>query len=125
MYKTDFACTYQLHENCDQEDMYRIQLLQAFGIERWDDVKVENIMNNLYISLKENGDIKNIIDVAKKSESLKLMITLLGCDDNDVFKLLFKYELFDITHKCVCDILNFNTISRENKNMVIERLNSC
>lgn len=125
MYKTDFACTYQLHENCDQEDMYRIQLLQAFGIERWDDVKVENIMNNLYIGLKENCDIKHIIDVAKKSDSLKLMITLLGCDDNDVFKLLFKYELFDITHKCVCDILTFNTISRENKSMVIERLNSC
>ena len=33
-YQTDFVCTYQI---ADDDDLYRSQFLQAFGIEDWND----------------------------------------------------------------------------------------
>ena len=33
MYSTDFICTYKLLPDEEQEDLYRIQYLQAFNVE--------------------------------------------------------------------------------------------
>ena len=40
MYITNFACTYKLHDEEDQEDVYRAQFLQAFNLNEWDDNKI-------------------------------------------------------------------------------------
>ena len=96
MYKTNFVCTYQLHDEDEKENMYRIQLLQALGIDIWDDVNVEGVMNQLYNNLKENNNFQHIIRAAKKSKSLETIITILDCDDFDVFKMLFRYDLLTL-----------------------------
>ena len=123
MYITDFVCTYQLHKEAETEHIYRVQLLQALGIDIWDDIKVESVMNELYNKLKENTNFHNIIHIAKTSKSLETIITILNCNDFDVFKMLFRYDLFDITHKCICDYLNKNIILPENERILIQRLN--
>lgn len=117
MYVHDFICTYKLHEKDDQELMYRIQLLQAFGLKTWNDAEVETTIHTLYDELKENTDFQEIILDARNSNSLKMILALTGSDDLDVFKLLFKYELFDITHKCLCDYSKLKTITPENKKL--------
>ena len=37
MYNTEFVCTYKQHDEDEKDDMYRIQLLQVYNLDRWDD----------------------------------------------------------------------------------------
>lgn len=122
MYVDDFICTYKLHEENDQEIMYRTQFLQAFGLESWNDKKVEEMMFKLYESIKMLKDVKEIIEKAKASEQLAMLLLFSGTDDKDVFKLLFKFELFDFTHRCICDAINERKISKINKEFLLNNL---
>jgi hypothetical protein len=123
MYVDDFICTYKLHEEeCDKEIMYRTQFLQAFGLESWNDQKVEENMHQLYESIKMLKDVKEIIEKAKKSKELEMLLLFSGTEDKDVFKLLFKFELFDFTHRCICDAINKREISKNNKDILLNNL---
>ena len=125
MYCSDFICTYKLIENeSESEQLYRIQFLQAFQSENWDDDIINNKMKDLYENIKDNTVINDIINNIKKSKNLEMMITLLGDDELTLFKLLFKYELFDFTHKCICNILNNDNenVTNENKGILINNL---
>ena len=125
MYCADFICTYKLLENeSESEHLYRIQFLQAFQSENWNDDIINDKMKDLYENIKDNTNIKDIINNIKKSKNLEMMITLLGDDELTLFKLLFKYELFDFTHKCICNILNNNNenVTNENKDILINNL---
>ena len=44
-YDSNFVCTYK---NLDDDDLYRIQYLQAFKLNNWDDNKIMKITNKLY-----------------------------------------------------------------------------
>ena len=125
MYCANFICTYKLIENeSESEHLYRIQFLQAFESENWNDDIINDKMKTLYENIKDNANIKNIINNIKKSKNLELMITLLADDELTLFKLLFKYELFDFTHKCICNILNNDNenVTNENKEILINNL---
>ena len=125
MYCADFICTYKLIENeSESEQLYRIQFLQAFQSENWDDDIINDKMKYLYANMKDNTVINDIINNIKKSKNLEMMITLLGDDELTLFKLLFKYELFDFTHKCICNILNNDNenVINENKRILINNL---
>ena len=125
MYCANFICTYKLIENeSESEHLYRIQFLQAFESENWNDDIINDKMKTLYENIKDNANIKNIINNIKKSKNLELMITLLADDELTLFKLLFKYELFDFTHKCICNILNNDNenVTNENKDILINNL---
>jgi hypothetical protein len=125
MYCADFICTYKLIENeSESEQLYRIQFLQAFQSENWDDDIINDKMKYLYDNMKDNTVINDIINNIKKSKNLEMMITLLGDDELTLFKLLFKYELFDFTHKCICNILNNDNenVINENKRILINNL---
>ena len=125
MYCADFICTYKLIENeSESEQLYRIQFLQAFESENWNDDIINDKMKTLYENIKDNTVINDIINNIKKSKNLEMMITLLGDDELTLFKLLFKYELFDFTHKCICNILNNDNenVINENKRILINNL---
>ena len=50
MYQTDFICTYKLmDEEFSRNQLYRIQLMQAFNLEECDDDIVNKIIKSLYI----------------------------------------------------------------------------
>lgn len=122
MYVTDFICTYKMHESEYQEIMYRIQFLQAFGLEEWNDEHVADNMEQLYNALKEKEDLKEIIVTAKKSKHLEMIMAMTEGNDSTVFKLLFKYELFDATHKCLCELITTNKITSINKTQLSQLL---
>ena len=56
MYLTDFVCTYKLHEDSETDDVYRLQFLQAFCLDNWDDEKIEKETKNLYETVTQKVD---------------------------------------------------------------------
>ena len=122
MYNSDFVCTYKSHEDEDQEAMYRVQFLQAFGIARWDDDEVSRITSELFDELKELEDMKEILCKAKESEQLQLFLSIIGNDDPSVFRMLFKFELFDLLHRCISDAKRSGKIEMENKTALLNNL---
>ena len=122
MYKTDIICNYKQHENDDQEDMYRIQFLQAFDLDIWDDKIINDITYDMYDKVKDNADISLIINAALKSEKLTTIKQFLGDDDITIFKGLFQYDLFDLFHLCLSDLANSNVIRVINKDNLINNL---
>jgi len=130
MYITDFICTYKkMDSDSDKEILYTAQLLQAFGLERWDDKVVETIMNELYTRLKEDEQFRLILNTAKNSPKLGMMISLMFQEealaerlDSVIFTLLFNYDFFDLMHKCICEHMNNGFMKRYTYEDIMEQL---
>ncbi len=109
MYCTDFRCTYHLCEDEDeQEDIYRCQLLQAFEMEEWDDDVINKKTDELFNKIKEIKEFDVIFEKLKNSKNYVLFLWVMGQDKLTLFKLLFKYELFYLTHEILCSYFNNN-----------------
>ena len=119
MYQADFICTYKLMENeLDQEDLYRIQLLQAFDLNDWDDEAINAIILDLYARVSH--EFKEIFEKARRNETILEMLAFFKLsgekrlEENDIiFKLLFKFEYFDLLHRCIVDFLLNQTIQHK------------
>ena len=122
MYQTNIICNYKQHDNDDQEDMYRIQFLQIFQLDIWDDKIINEISNDMYNKVKNNPDINTIINSAKKSDKLTTIKQFIGDDDITIFKGLFQYDLLDLIQLCLCDLINSNEIKTINKDNLINNL---
>ena len=122
MYIHNFICTYKLHNDIDQDDMYRAQYLQAFGLEEWDDQKIENSTKILFDQLNTRVDLSDIINKIKTTEKFNRILQFMDTDDYSLFKLLFIFELFDLAHQCFCDILNKDIADIKNKNILLDNI---
>jgi len=122
MYQTNIVCNYKQHDEDDQEDMYRIQFLQIFDLDIWDDKIINEISNDTYDNVKTNTDIISIINTAKNSDKLTTIRQFIGDDDITIFKGLFQYDLLDLFHLCLCDLVNSNEIRTINKDNLINNL---
>ena len=127
-YQTDFICTYKLMEDeFSQDYLYRVQLLQAFGIDRWDDDKINAITNDTFNAIKDTDTFREIIETAKQNKDMMNILTLISVEDNInhdelLFELLFKYEFFDLTHKCLCEQLRNGRVSDATKDVLLNVL---
>ena len=113
IYQPDFICTYKLMDTPeDQEQLYRIQLLQAFDLQTWNEEQINDTMIELFSLLVINADFKNILEKAKENKEIIDLFERLNIvnDDDLVFTMLFKYEYFDLLHSCIADILMFDSI---------------
>ncbi len=119
MYQSDFICTYKSMDNdYDQEQLYRIQLLQAFDLNEWNDDRINTTIGELYAQLFNRIEFKEIFVKARQNPSIMEMIDLFKLsgverleEDDIIFKLLFKFEYFDLLHRCIVDFLLTDTIS--------------
>jgi len=112
MYQTDFICTYKnIDDGAEQEDLYRIQLLQAFELEIWDDKKVNTITEGLFNQMASTNGMKDIIKKCREFPDHAMLVSMMGSDDLTVFRLLFKFELFDFMHRCIVEYITTGTIS--------------
>ena len=110
-YQTDFVCTYQI---ADDDDLYRSQFLQAFGIEEWND-NIIAIKTDALFKVVEK-DFEPILACLRsgKTRFTHLMIMMGQHLSNDnLFRLLFVYDLFHLTHRCICDIINDGAVNEE------------
>ena len=97
-----------------QDQLYRIQLQQAFNLEQWDDAKINSILEELLPTLlSSSNDFKKIFDKAKENKNIVEVLTNTGLLDEDnensnddiIFKMLFTYDYFDLVHWCLCNYL--------------------
>ena len=111
MYHADFICTYKLMDNLEeQEKLYCIQLLQAFGLDSWDDDIVNNSLLELYLEMQDDNNLQAILLKISNEESLQLLINMAQSDVHSaldkqmvLFNLLFQYDTFDLIHRCIID----------------------
>ena len=94
MYHADFICTYKMMEDVDdQEQMYRIQLLQAFGLNHWDDEQVIPVVMELYNDLSKTDEMNLIYNKARQNPIIQEMLTIFSDEsligDDIILNLLF------------------------------------
>ena len=122
MYNTDFVCTYKQHDEEEHDDMYRIQLLQVYNLDRWDDDVINNTKASIFNKYKDNLDMKEILNKASDSDKLSNIKLCIADDDLTIFTGLFQYELFNLIHLCICDLEKSSKISALNKSNILNNL---
>jgi len=115
MYITDFVCTYKHHDIEDQNKMYQQQFLQAFDLKEWNDKIINNSVEEIYNKIQANQDIKDILNAIKKQEENSILMLMMGSDDIGIFQSLFRFELFDITHRLLCTLLTTDKVDKNHK----------
>ena len=119
MYQADFICTYKWMDNADdQEQMYRIQVLQAFDLNEWNDISINATIAELYATISCGREFAEIFTKARQNPAMREMLEMFQMsgeerldEDDIIFKLLFKFEYFDLLHRCIVDYLLNNTLS--------------
>ena len=95
MYDSGFICTYKM---LDDDDLYRIQFLQALELKKWDGDKIDKTLNKIQ---------KICVDYTEIHEAIQAM-----GGGGYGFLLLFSYDYFDAMHLCLCDILTKKEIQK-------------
>jgi hypothetical protein len=124
-YHHDLVLTYKMIEDIDDQDtLFRIQFLQAFGItdDEYHPEIVSTIIDDLYERFRENSGIRSILE----SHPLFLARSKKECTGNDydddtatttdeeienpassndnsemIFCMMFSFQLFDLFHTCM------------------------
>tara|TARA_B100000242_G_C42969398_1_gene449768 strand:- start:37 stop:456 length:420 start_codon:yes stop_codon:yes gene_type:complete len=126
-YNLDFLCTYkEFDDNYYANLCYQIQLLQSFNMSKYDEFIINNNIEKTYLYLRDNEEIKKIINILSKKHGE----ILLMCGNNKelenivLFQLLFSFDYFEIFHKCLVNFLKSEIESREkSSNLFFELIN--
>jgi hypothetical protein len=140
MYITDFVCTYKRMETeREQDEMYRIQLLQAFNLNEWNDKAVDQCNVILFNELFEEKAFKGLLDIASTWAPIKNLVALFCLEYSTteppppvapllnlkskvelsrmeylvIFKLLFNYDHFDIWHGLICEYKSTGQLTKK------------
>ena len=100
-YVHDFICTYQLlnEDEADlADDLYRVQLVQAFGLETYDDDVIGRTMRTLYDTYGKNTELEGVIMRNRRN-------CFLGDEPYDAFVMLFAYPTFHLLHACIGSLM--------------------
>lgn len=116
IYDPTFLCTYK---QIDDDDLYRIQFLQAFKMKNWNDKELQGKMDKLY-DLVGYHFMKIFIKLKQSKSCLSHILLFLGQDPSpvDLFQTLFCADLFQETHLCISDILRNGTFRQDNYDML-------
>jgi hypothetical protein len=112
-YNYDYEVTYgnymnkiaddDAYEMMINESLYREQLLEVFGLDKrgdFDDDHINKQIELLFHICKQYTPMMEIIEYVSERHPLRMMIT----DEDSMivgFMVLFSYDLFYLTHKCV------------------------
>ena len=108
-YIIDFVCTYNyIKELEESEDLYRIQMLQEFGLRQFHEEKINLITENLYEQYKNNVYIKELI----KTDIIN--INNIFNDELAHFRMLFRYDTFHLLHNLLSSLIDNTKISDKN-----------
>lgn len=127
MYQTDFLCTYKLMSDLSyQDELYKIQLLQAFDLEQWNDDKVHEIIENIYSLMKNTNEMKQIIEKSKKNDNINTLLNNFNKSGNNdeytIFTILFNFSTFDLLHRVIIDFLRNKKIEEIHLNKLLKAL---
>ena len=103
-----FVCTYNLHDPEDQEEMYRIQLLDALQMDNWDEKIMKKKTNELYNVCMKEQDFIPFFDTYKNECLNTNIFSYLDetPDDEIIFLSMLNFDYFHKLHKFFCKINN-------------------
>lgn len=119
-------CTYRSHEDTDTDHLYRMQLLQALHLSKWDDETVEERINDLFSKIQSAPEMAIILKNIRNNQQFSLIITVMGgknIKDDLLFRLLFSYQLFDYAHRCIVDMLQKNSVDKDHLKQLLDNIN--
>lgn len=116
MYDTSFYCTYKLMDSDeDKNTMYQLQLLDAFGLKKYDDDKINEEITLIHSKIKECPQFKEICKACSANENFKDF----KMDEFIMLICFFSFDTFDLFHKCLVDFFIHDYILEDaTKNMV-------
>ena len=113
MYILDFKCTYKkIADPDDSDNLYKLQFLQAFNLENFDDKVINKITEDLYKKFKNKEEIIELLDSIKKKYTIE---DLEKVDNLSFFRFLFSYHTFSSFHNLLI-IINENNNENNNEN---------
>lgn len=107
-YDTTFLTTYKLHTDDDDKNLcYQLQLLQALNITSYDSMILTTHIDKIGLFLQNNTELEAILKLLQtKYKDTNIAFMIDDRNSNALFQLLFSYDYFDVTHKCLCKYLN-------------------
>ena len=116
MYDISFYCTYKLMDTDEDKNiMYQLQLLDAFGLKKYNDDKINEEITLIHDKIKECTQFKEICKACSANEKFK------GFQMDEFIMLIcfFSFDTFDLFHKCLVDFFTHDYILEDaTKNMV-------
>ena len=104
--------------------LYRDEFLSVFGLEYFENDKINAMITILYDKMMTNIEFKQIIDdIIEFCCKDSFLNTTLSLEEEKEIKKqivvtsLFSQHLFYITHKCICQQIEWGTID---KNLLVE-----
>ena len=123
MYDDTLVCTYHLLEDENTDKLYQIQFLQVLGLHDWDDDKVDSEIDAIYADIKKAPWVTTAITRLRESSPLYPWLAQLGSiDDEMVFRLLFGYDYFHLTHRCISELRRNGSTSDEARDALLNKL---
>ena len=102
----DFLCTYKLISEDDEDDvgiqeiLYKIQILQFFNIDSFDQHYINEKISELYNDLNNEPFVKKLLTDHCYKDTI---------EDNEIlFRTLFSFDYFDLFYKCLQCFYNSN-----------------
>ena len=120
MYDSNFVCTYQHLNDNEADDLYKVQFLQAFRLDDWNDKQVGDEIDMLYANMKDLQVIK--CGISKLRNNKTSQYSLFCTDDETTFRVLFGFDLFYLMHKCICEFSNHAMISDDTCEALLNKL---
>ena len=107
-YDSSFLTTYKLHSDDDDRNLcYQLQLLQALNITSYDSIILTTHIDKIRFFLQNNSELDAILlALQEKYKDTNIAFMIDDRNSNVLFQLLFSYDYFDVTHKCLCKYLN-------------------
>ena len=105
-YNYDLVLTYKMIEDTDDQDtLFRIQFLQAFGIsdDEYHPEIVSAVIDDLYERFRENPGIREILAGHPLAGGALGSEGGAGGADNSemIFCMMFSFQIFDLFHTCM------------------------
>jgi hypothetical protein len=128
-YCTDFICTYKKFDNDeDSNNLFRSQYLQAFNLDFFDLDIINDTCEKIYYLIKkyeENKLNKILAGLYNKHAKQLLPFSFKKNTYTNIFtfQILFSYDLFDMLHLCLIDLINNHNISDLNYDNLISSIN--
>lgn len=130
-YHYDIVPTYKMIEDPDDQDtLFRIQFLQAFGItdDEYHPEIVSAVIDDLYERFRENPGIREIIQLhplyqsgASGAETETDAPQPVKEDNSEmIFCMMFSFQLFDLFHGCLRHAKHKEDIPQKIRDEIVE-----
>ena len=120
-YNSGFITTYKSFDQNYYSDLcYKIQLLQAFNMIKYDEFMLQQNIQKTYYVLREEEKIQKIMSILSQNNKQLEIFKAFSKDFNKeaedlfYFQILFSFDYFDLFHKFLCNFLKKENDLREN-----------